>query len=173
MGDDEKMAAFGKIKIFASTVSPIRTLISTRRALTCLCIPRWDLKKNYDSALHQPFYTSSICNALDKDIKDKRTLLAQKESDLSQPTLEVEVKLEGLLAAGIPTPSKSTHASLIDGVRFDELPIMYIQSTHNNTIMSLTKADGTVITGSSCGVEGFRNAKKGTNIAAQAVGISL
>lgn len=44
--------------------------------------------------------------------------------------------------------------------------ILYIQSTYNNTIMSLTDEKGNVVLSSSCGALGFKGAKKGTPFAA-------
>jgi small subunit ribosomal protein S11 len=47
--------------------------------------------------------------------------------------------------------------------------ILYIQSTYNNTIFSLTDEKGNVIISSSCGALGFKGAKKGTPFAASKV----
>lgn len=46
---------------------------------------------------------------------------------------------------------------------------LYIQSTYNNTIMSLTDEKGDVIISSSAGAVGFKGAKKGTPFAASKV----
>jgi small subunit ribosomal protein S11 len=49
----------------------------------------------------------------------------------------------------------------------------YIQSTFNNTIITLTDPEGNVITWSSSGTVGFKGARKGTAYAAQrAAGIA-
>ena len=39
-------------------------------------------------------------------------------------------------------PTKETHSMLIDGVRYDELPIIHIKATHNNTIITVTNGKG-------------------------------
>ena len=39
-------------------------------------------------------------------------------------------------------PTYDTHAMLIDGVRFDELPIVHIKASLNNTIISVTDHTG-------------------------------
>lgn len=44
--------------------------------------------------------------------------------------------------------------------------VLHIQSTYNNTILSLTDEKGNVILSSSCGALGFKGAKKGTPFAA-------
>lgn len=48
--------------------------------------------------------------------------------------------------------------------------ILHIQSTYNNTRVSLTDNDGNLICASSCGALGFNGAKKGTPFAAAKVG---
>lgn len=47
--------------------------------------------------------------------------------------------------------------------------ILYIQSTYNNTILSLTDEKGNVLISSSAGALGFKGAKKGTPFAASKV----
>ena len=47
--------------------------------------------------------------------------------------------------------------------------ILYIQSTYNNTILSLTDEKGNVVISSSAGALGFKGAKKGTPFAASKV----
>ena len=39
-------------------------------------------------------------------------------------------------------PTLETHAQLYDGVRYDELPIVHIKATLNNTIMTLSNHNG-------------------------------
>ena len=48
----------------------------------------------------------------------------------------------------------------------------YIQSTFNNTIITLTDPQGTVIAWSSAGTEGFKGSRKSTAFAAQRAGDS-
>jgi len=62
---------------------------------------------------------------------------------------------------------------LFNGVPYKQLHIVNIKSTPNNTIMTITNADGKVLSLHSAGIEGFKNAKKGTNIAAQQAAITL
>ncbi|CAK9299339.1 unnamed protein product [Gordionus sp. m RMFG-2023] len=83
-------------------------------------------------------------------------------------------------------------------VSFSEIPICFIKASYNNTIIDVrdptvsassyllntnssnsslgnnTSSEGyQQLCYSSCGVEGFKNAKKGTNIAGQATGLSV
>jgi len=70
-------------------------------------------------------------------------------------------------------PTLETHSQMFDGVKYSDLPIVHIRSTSNNTIISASDATGKGIAIQSAGTVGYRNAKKGTNIAAQAAAIAL
>ncbi|XP_061102264.1 28S ribosomal protein S11, mitochondrial isoform X2 [Conger conger] len=58
------------------------------------------------------------------------------------------------------------------GKKFEELPIVHIKATYNNTHVMVTDSEGNYIFRTTCGSEGFRNAKKSTPIAAQTAGIT-
>ncbi|KAJ8735246.1 hypothetical protein PYW07_006866 [Mythimna separata] len=70
-------------------------------------------------------------------------------------------------------PTLESDNLLFDGTLYKDLPICNIRVTHNNTIFTMTDAGGTVKAIRSCGMEGFKNTKKGTNIAAQTTAIAL
>ncbi|KAM7423665.1 hypothetical protein PAMA_000157 [Pampus argenteus] len=59
-----------------------------------------------------------------------------------------------------------------DGKKFEELPIIHIKATYNNTHIQLTDSAGLSMARTSCGMEGFKNSKKSTPIAAQIAGSS-
>jgi small subunit ribosomal protein S11 len=54
-----------------------------------------------------------------------------------------------------------------------ESGILYVQSTYNNTMVTLTDPRGDVLLASSAGAAGFKGAKKGTPFAAAKVGETL
>uniref|UniRef100_A0A8D0L8K9 Small ribosomal subunit protein uS11m n=1 Tax=Sphenodon punctatus TaxID=8508 RepID=A0A8D0L8K9_SPHPU len=58
------------------------------------------------------------------------------------------------------------------GNKFEEIPIAHISATYNNTIINIVSPKNLSLACTSCGMEGFKNIKKGTTIAAQATGIS-
>jgi len=70
-------------------------------------------------------------------------------------------------------PDVNTPNMLFGGVKFSDIPICHIKSSKNNTILHLTKPNGERLVIRSCGMEGFKNTRKGTNIAAQATAIGL
>ncbi|XP_051004706.1 28S ribosomal protein S11, mitochondrial [Acomys russatus] len=57
-------------------------------------------------------------------------------------------------------------------MKFEDVPIAHIKATYNNTQIQVVSATNTSLARASCGTEGFRNAKKGTGIAAQTAGIA-
>ncbi|XP_004712878.1 28S ribosomal protein S11, mitochondrial-like [Echinops telfairi] len=58
------------------------------------------------------------------------------------------------------------------GKKFEETPIAHIKASYNNTQIQVVSATHQPLARASCGTEGFRNAKKGTGIAAQTTGIA-
>uniref|UniRef100_H0WQK4 Small ribosomal subunit protein uS11m n=2 Tax=Otolemur garnettii TaxID=30611 RepID=H0WQK4_OTOGA len=58
------------------------------------------------------------------------------------------------------------------GKKFEEIPIAHIKASYNNTQIQVVSAANQPLARTSCGTEGFRNAKKGTGIAAQTTGIA-
>lgn len=122
------------------------------------------------------FHSRPSLFTLDKDVKDRKAIIrtAFSEKQETSSTADDEIDLQGLTEAGITIPTLETHAMLIDGIPYNELPIVHIQSTPNNTIVTVTNYTGKEILGqSSCGREGFKNVKKSTNVAAQATGLSV
>lgn len=70
-------------------------------------------------------------------------------------------------------PTIDTPDRLFENIPFKKLPIIHITSKKNNTILFLTTHEGVAITSRSCGTEGFKNCRKGTNIAAQITATSF
>jgi small subunit ribosomal protein S11 len=75
-------------------------------------------------------------------------------------------KGEGAEGQSASTASKSSKRKLDSG-------ILYVQSTYNNTLVTLTDKQGGVVFASSSGALGFKGAKKGTPFAAAKVGETL
>lgn len=70
-------------------------------------------------------------------------------------------------------PDENTPTTIFYGIPFKDIPIVNIKVSPNNTIMNLTDVAGFPMILRSCGIEGFKNTRKGTNVAAQATAISL
>ncbi|XP_035226980.1 28S ribosomal protein S11, mitochondrial-like isoform X2 [Stegodyphus dumicola] len=70
-------------------------------------------------------------------------------------------------------PDENTNDRLFNGIRFADIPTVYIRVSQNNTIFMLADNKDVPVATRSCGMEGFKNCKKGTNIAAQATAISF
>jgi len=70
-------------------------------------------------------------------------------------------------------PDENTPNRLYNGVRYADLPICNIKATPNNTLITVCTSAGTPVLINTCGKEGFKNTREGTNIAAQATAISI
>lgn len=77
------------------------------------------------------------------------------------------------IAEGKLFPDEDTPNWIFKGIPYKELPIVDIKATPNNTIFSLSDHKGKVLATHSAGIEGFKNARKGTNVAAQQAAITF
>ncbi|XP_066973486.1 small ribosomal subunit protein uS11m [Macrobrachium rosenbergii] len=119
---------------------------------------------------YQCLHTSST-TAKAEDRKEMMASMPKKDEGTEG---EVSVDIDsGIKGFGGMFPDENTPDLMFDGVRFADLPILHVKISKNNTIMALTDAKGELKLVRSCGVEGFKNCRKGTNVAAQATGISL
>ena len=75
---------------------------------------------------------------------------------------ESEAKTEGTPKAAVKSSKKRVDSGKL-----------YVQSTYNNTLVSVSDRAGNVLMASSSGALGFRGAKKGTPFAAAKVGETL
>ncbi|KAK0413408.1 hypothetical protein QR680_006785 [Steinernema hermaphroditum] len=70
----------------------------------------------------------------------------------------------------LPTPE--IFKQQFNGIAYEELPIVYINASKNNTLVQVTDHKFNIITYTSCRLEGFKNARKKTNIAGQTTGVA-
>lgn len=109
------------------------------------------------------FSTTSLQRKAE-DRKERLSSLPQKD----QGTIgETSADIDSLL-----NNTKVSSDQLRDSV-FHSLPIVNIRTSPNNTIINVTDSNGVARLIRSCGIEGFKNARKGTNIAAQATAVNI
>ncbi|GFX75614.1 28S ribosomal protein S11, mitochondrial [Trichonephila clavipes] len=124
--------------------------------------------QKYKFDFQRSIFTSNI---LEREFrKNKRQNIVIKEDKVPQ---EKSFDIEPAWIKKCDFPDETTDNMLFNGVRFADLPIVHIRVSKNNTIYMLTDAKGSPNEIRSCGIEGFKNTKKGTNIAAQATAISF
>ncbi|XP_074090230.1 small ribosomal subunit protein uS11m [Macrotis lagotis] len=58
------------------------------------------------------------------------------------------------------------------GRKYEDIPIAHIKATYNNTHIQVLSSKNESLARTSCGTEGFKNAKKATGIAAQTAAIA-
>lgn len=99
---------------------------------------------------------------------DKRAMIKSmpKKDEGAQGEKSVEIDTTGY-GKICEFPDLETDRRLFDNIAFEELPIIHIRATRNNTLFQLTEHAGRPLYARSCGVDGYKNCRKGTNIAAQ------
>ncbi|XP_074151213.1 small ribosomal subunit protein uS11m isoform X2 [Sminthopsis crassicaudata] len=95
---------------------------------------------------------------------------------VEKTAVETEVEPESaqkLSKFSIFPPVPDQESSLTwGGKKYEEIPIAHIKATYNNTHIQVVSPRNEPLARTSCGTEGFRNAKKATGIAAQTAGIA-
>lgn len=119
----------------------------------------------------RPIATSVI---LFRDVVDRKEMLkalpAPDEGTIGENTAALDTVLSQKQNI---FPTCDSQNRLFGGIPFKNLPIINIRVTKNNTIFNFTNAKGEPAIIRSCGIEGFKNARKGTNIAAQTTAITF
>uniref|UniRef100_A0A6B2ED95 Putative mitochondrial ribosomal protein s11 n=1 Tax=Phlebotomus kandelakii TaxID=1109342 RepID=A0A6B2ED95_9DIPT len=108
--------------------------------------------------------------------EDRREMLASMPARDEGTAGERVVDIDSLITRSSRSkmfPDGETANQLFNGIPFKELPICNIRVSKNNTIITVADHKGVVKMIRSCGIEGFKNTRKGTNIAAQATAISI
>lgn len=100
-------------------------------------------------------------------------------ADNQSPKTEVEADAEGVALPSRRTaldwmPRPEDYETVYEnGKKFKELPILFLSAQKNNTKLMMTDARQMSKAYTSAGVEGFKGAKRGTNIAAQTTAMSF
>ncbi|XP_065334058.1 small ribosomal subunit protein uS11m [Cloeon dipterum] len=135
----------------------------TCKATCLLCGPQ-------SSSIKRPLHTT-VPRSKAEDRKEMLASMPKKdEGTEGEKTIDVDLlskRFEDIF------PDENTPSRLFDGIPYSQLNICDIKATKNNTIISLNDHKGKALMLRSCGMEGFKNTRQGTNIAAQATGISL
>lgn len=106
----------------------------------------------YQSLMTRPVFTAA-CNIM----MGKRFPPKESEKKKAQPKV----------------PQVTAELKSSPSVQFPELPIILVKATYNNTLVYLTDHKGIMATWTSAGIEGFKNAKRGTNYAGKIAGEAL
>ncbi|XP_062540264.1 small ribosomal subunit protein uS11m [Armigeres subalbatus] len=107
-------------------------------------------------------------------VEDRKAMLASVPSKDDGTVGERVIDIDALINKKDKIfPDANTPTTLFNGIPFNEIPICNIRVSPNNTIITICDAKGVPQFIRSCGIEGFKNTRKGTNIAAQATAISI
>ncbi|XP_048225437.1 28S ribosomal protein S11, mitochondrial [Perognathus longimembris pacificus] len=94
-----------------------------------------------------------------------------QDAAAQQPAVTLAAPGRGDFSIYPPVPGQESSLRWA-GKKFEEIPIAHIKASYNNTQIQVVSAAHVPLARTSCGTEGFRNAKKGTGIAAQTAGIA-
>ncbi|XP_055902734.1 30S ribosomal protein S11 [Eupeodes corollae] len=107
-------------------------------------------------------------------VEDRKEMLASMPTRDEGTVGERSIDIDTLMSKKDKFfPDASTASQLFNGIPFNELPVCNVRVSKNNTIISFTDYKGVIRLIRSCGIEGFKNTRKGTNIAAQATAITI
>ncbi|XP_059479155.1 small ribosomal subunit protein uS11m [Neocloeon triangulifer] len=136
----------------------------TARATCLLCgvRPEWSKSR----ALH-----TTVPRSKEDDRKDMIRSMPKKDQG-TEGEKGIDIDLHSTRFSDF-FPDENTPSRLFNGIPFSQVPICDIKVSKNNTILTLSDHKGVAKMTRSCGMEGFKNTRKSTNIAAQATGISL
>ncbi|XP_015609739.1 uncharacterized protein LOC107274764 [Cephus cinctus] len=127
-------------------------------------------KLNSSSTIARTLHSTASCQKLNDDRKNMMSILPAKDQGTDGEKI-INIDSLNIVEDMFPTPE--TPNKLFNGIPFKDIPICNVKVSPNNTIICLTDSQGNVKMLHSCGREGFKNTRKGTNIAAQATAISL
>ncbi|XP_031628296.1 28S ribosomal protein S11, mitochondrial [Contarinia nasturtii] len=121
------------------------------------------------------FHTTAIAAGKINRMKDRKSMLKTvlKKSDGVQSSSTADIDSIATSQTFQRFPDVNLPDRMYGDTPFKELPIAHIRVSKNNTIISVTSKDGKVRCINSAGKEGYKNCRKGTNIAGQATAISL
>jgi small subunit ribosomal protein S11 len=89
-------------------------------------------------------------------------------SEIMQDTITPTTEIEEVAATAAAVPAAAAGAKRKKGAKAKVAKgIVFVQSTYNNTIVSITDPAGDVIAWGSAGLAGFKGSKKSTPYAAQ------
>lgn len=108
------------------------------------------------------FHVSAISRGL--DARDKRVGHLRKVD-----TVEGEHGSIAPTTSSFELIDDNLMNKVIGSVKFKDIPVMHIICTRNNTKIAITDGKSNVYCHKSAGTEGFKNCRKGTTVAAQAV----
>ncbi|XP_037074187.1 28S ribosomal protein S11, mitochondrial-like [Pollicipes pollicipes] len=145
--------------------SPEKSLVALKINCKENCI-KCGLRTMIPSQAGRPFHAGEVLGKED----GRRAVKVPKPDDGTEG--EASIGLDYRLSDST-FPDENTPNILVDGVKFSDLPICSVRVSKNNTVFSISTSQGLVKMIRSCGMEGFKNTKKGTNVAAQATGIAM
>uniref|UniRef100_A0A1B6CKB1 28S ribosomal protein S11, mitochondrial n=1 Tax=Clastoptera arizonana TaxID=38151 RepID=A0A1B6CKB1_9HEMI len=167
------MKRFSNISVF---VKQIESLLPNLCLNSLICKETISKSCLYPIALKSNQTIRSFHTTLSlSKMEDRRILISSTPKKDEGTSGEAAIGIDSLIHSREDMfPSENTPKTLFNNIPFSEVPIVNIRVSRNNTIITLTDGiSGKLKAMRSCGIEGFKNTRKGTNVAAQATAISF
>ncbi|VDK76909.1 unnamed protein product [Litomosoides sigmodontis] len=112
-----------------------------------------------------------------KEVSRVGECLGVDKKEMQRPLTEGTVGGSGWVPVNLSNfydrlPTVEVLKQQFDGIPFEELPIVHVKASRNNTLITVTDHRYNIITYTSCRMEGFKNARKKSNIAGQTTGVA-
>ncbi|OWF36519.1 uncharacterized protein LOC110441563 [Mizuhopecten yessoensis] len=148
---------------------------SSKRIYTCLFVP---MKTRHQSSIlaatTQPFHTTADSRRREETLSQRSEVKNQEVRSKKDELLQ-DLRLRSLDENNFDAffPTEDTPDLVIQGVKYKDLPVVYIQASSNNVIITLATAEGRTIKTSSGGSVGFKNKRESTAVAAQIATVAV
>lgn len=159
--------------MFRRLIGPVRAVLQSHGAESVghklASQPRISGVSDFSCTSSSAYHTSPVLLLGRKQRKESKTTFVQKSpvAEGEQTKFVQQAKWDDRF------PDLHLPTREFNGVMFKDLPIVNVTATMNNTFICLTDNFGTAVTIRSCGYDGFKNARKGTNVAAQATAFTI
>ncbi|XP_060595060.1 small ribosomal subunit protein uS11m-like [Ruditapes philippinarum] len=105
-----------------------------------------------------------------KESDNKATSVKKAPRDAAFPDSPIN---PDFIPGGEYIPTRETYEHLVNGVRYDKLPRVYIKASYQNTTASAHTCKNLCLSSQSGGKVGFKHAKKKSSICGQTVGVAV
>ncbi|KAK9508566.1 hypothetical protein O3M35_006099 [Rhynocoris fuscipes] len=152
-------------KMFFNKLSVLKNVINIGERSS------YNLEFSRFSQISRYIHSTSLCCKQDERRTRQFVVAKRDQGTEGEQTVYIDALIQNRTDM---FPTEKTPNMLFNGIQFSKIPVCNIKVTKNNTLISLNDA----VTGEpkefrTCGIEGFKNTRKGTNIAAQATAISF
>ncbi|XP_069138803.1 uncharacterized protein [Argopecten irradians] len=149
-------------------------LSTSRRIYTCLFVPTKTRHLISCQVSTHQFHTTLDCRRNEKKLSE-RAGAKNVDRQLQKNDMLKDLRFGALQKDDFDSafPTEDTADMVIQGTKYNDLPVISIQASAHNVIITLATADGKTIKTASGGSVGFKNKRESTAIAAQVASVAV